>query len=70
MADIHTGIYFRRLADRCTALSKQCLELRAKEELRKLAEELAAEADAIEREQNSTAGAAYSRKSADLDRCD
>jgi hypothetical protein len=67
MADLHTGIYFRRLADRCTALSKECLELRAKEELRKLAKELADEADAIEREQNNTVAAACSRKPADFD---
>lgn len=59
MADIDTAIYFRHLADRCLALSEECLELRAKEELRRLAEELAAEANAVEREQNNSVGAAH-----------
>jgi hypothetical protein len=59
MAEVGTAIYFRRLADRCLALSEECFELRAKEELRKLAEELAAEANAVEREQNSSVGTAH-----------
>jgi hypothetical protein len=62
MADIETAIYFRRLAARCMALSRDCLELRAKEELRKLAEELAAEANALEREQNDAVGAEHSSR--------
>jgi hypothetical protein len=59
MAEIVTAIYFRRSADRCPALSEECLELRAKEELRKLAEELAAEANAVECERNNSVGTAH-----------
>jgi hypothetical protein len=54
-----TAIYFRRLADRCLALSEECLELQAQEEFRKLAEELTAEANAVECEQNSSVGNAH-----------
>jgi hypothetical protein len=62
MADIETAIYFRRLAARCMALARDCLELRAKEELRKLAEELAAEADTLEREQNDYAESGHNHE--------
>jgi hypothetical protein len=63
MADIETAIYFRRLAARCMTLAQDCLELRAKEELRKLADELAAEADTLEREQNDYVASGHSRES-------
>ena len=61
MADIKTAIYFRQLAARCLALSKDCLERRTKEELRKLAEELATEADAVQQEQSVYAESGHSR---------
>ena len=61
MADIKTAIYFRQLAARCQALSRDCLERRTKEELRKLAEELATEADAVQQEQSVYAESGHSR---------
>ena len=49
MHDIESGTYFRHLAVRCLTASRDCYELRAKEEFRKLAEEFAAKADELER---------------------
>ena len=56
MSEFVTAIYFRRLAERCLALSQECVELRAKEESGKLVDELAAEAASVEREQNGSLG--------------
>ena len=49
MHNIDSVIYFRRLAVRCLTASRDCFELRAKEEFRRLAEELTAKADEVER---------------------
>ena len=42
--------YFRRLAARCLTAARQCFELQAKEEFRKLADEFSAKPDALERD--------------------
>jgi hypothetical protein len=49
MRDIESVTYFRRLAVRCLTASRDCFELRAKEEFHKLAEEFTAKADEVER---------------------
>jgi hypothetical protein len=51
MHNIESVIYFRRLAVRCQTASRDCFELRAKEEFRRLAEEFTAKADELERPQ-------------------
>jgi len=49
--DIEIVTYFRRLAVRCLTASRDCFELRAREEFRRLAEEFTAKADDLERMQ-------------------
>jgi hypothetical protein len=51
MHSIDSVIYFRRLAVRCLTASRDCFELRAKEEFRRLAEEFTAKTDELERMQ-------------------
>jgi hypothetical protein len=51
MHNIDSVIYFRRLAVRCLTVSRDCFELRAKEEFRRLPEEFTAKADELERVQ-------------------
>jgi len=41
--------YLRMLAARCLAASRNCFDLQAKEEFRKLAEELTQKADELDR---------------------
>lgn len=41
--------YLRVLVERCLAASRNCFDLRAKEEFRKLAEELTQKADELDR---------------------
>ena len=48
MQDMNNVIYFRRLAVRCFAASRDCFDLHAKEEFRKLAQEFTAKADELE----------------------
>jgi hypothetical protein len=43
-------VYLRRLAVRCRKASRECFELRAQEEFRKLAEEFTAKADELAHE--------------------
>jgi hypothetical protein len=49
MQNIESVIFFRRLAVRCLTAARDCFELRAKEEFRRLAEEFTAKADKFER---------------------
>jgi hypothetical protein len=49
MRNIDSVIYLRRLAVRCLRASRDCFELCAKEEFRRLAEEFTAKADELER---------------------
>ena len=48
MHNTESVIYFRHLAIRCLTASRDCFELRAKEEFRRLAEEFTAKADELE----------------------
>ena len=48
MHDAITASYFRTLAVRCLTVARDCYDHRAKEELRKLADEFTAKADDLE----------------------